>query len=326
MQPVDRRAQMGRPKVQVEKTEAPKKRAVKLLMDLRPEAQKRSPGPSKTMYRLTRIWKKIWVRRAALIVLPGILAVMAGWKIAHNPDVHAFFGKQRDAVIAALATRPEFAVNGFEIQGASWELEQRLAAMILVPDGASTMTFDVAALQADLAAVRAVKDVHVTLGSKGLLLVDVQERTAEALWRDADGALWLIDREGVVIDPAEARVDHPALPVVIGAGADKAVDEALTLFSAFPDLHPRLRGIVRVGERRWNIELDKGLTIMLPEDAPHEALARVMAWHYGDEVLERGLVAVDMRLPDRPTLRMNGKAHEILRLRDAVSDEAGEET
>ena len=84
MQPVDRRAQMGRPKVQVEKTEAPKTRAVKLLMDLRPEAQKRGPGPSKTMYRLTRIWKKTWVRRAALVVLPGILAAMAGWKIATN--------------------------------------------------------------------------------------------------------------------------------------------------------------------------------------------------------------------------------------------------
>ena len=113
---------------------------------------------------------------------------------------------------------------------------------------------------------------------------------------------------------------------MIGDGAEKAVDQALSLFHSFPDLQPRLRALVRVGERRWNIELDRGLTIMLPEQAPKDALARVMAWHYGEEVLERGLVAVDMRLPDRPTLRMNGKAHEILRLRDAVSDGAGEET
>ncbi|MEM7060850.1 MAG: cell division protein FtsQ/DivIB [Pseudomonadota bacterium] len=318
--------QVVRPKVQVERTEAPKKRAVKLLMDLRPEAQKnRGPGPSKAMYRLTRIWKKTWVRRASLIVLPGILVVMAGWKLLNSPDLHAFIGKQRDAIIAVLAQRPEFAVNGYRIEGASAGLESRLTGMISVPGGASTMTFDVAALQADLADVAAVKDVSVALGPKGILHIDVIERVAEALWRDTDGALWLIDREGVVLDPTPVRADWPKLPVVIGEGAGEVVAQALSLFRSFPDLKPRLRAFVRVGERRWNVELDRGLTIMLPEQAPKAALARVMAWHYGDEVLDRGLVAVDMRLPDRPTLRMNGKAHEILRLRDAV-DGAGEET
>ncbi len=250
---------------------------------------------------------------------------MAGWKLLHSPDLHDFAAKQRDAVVAVLAQRPEFAVNGYQIEGASKGLEGKLNSMIAVPGGASTMTFDVAALQADLAAVPAVKNVSVALGPKGILHVDVIERVAEALWRDEDGLLWLIDREGVVIDPTEVRADWPKLPVVIGAEAPKAVAEALTLFQSFPDLQPRLRALVRVGQRRWNIELDKDLTIMLPEQAPKDALARVMAWHYGDEVLDRGLVAVDMRLPDRPTLRMNGKAHEILRLRDAV-DGAGEET
>jgi len=65
--------QVVRPKVEVERNETPRKRAVKLLMDLRPEAQKnRSPGPSKTMYRLTRIWKKTWVRRGALFAPWGL--------------------------------------------------------------------------------------------------------------------------------------------------------------------------------------------------------------------------------------------------------------
>ena len=129
--------QVKRPQVQVERTETPRKRAVKLLMDLRPEAQKnRGPGPSKTVYRLTRIWKKAWVRRAALVVLPGVLFAMAGWKLLHNPDLHAFVAKQKDGFIAMLAQRPEFAVNGYQIDGVSGALEQRLSEIISVPEGA----------------------------------------------------------------------------------------------------------------------------------------------------------------------------------------------
>ncbi|MEM9139966.1 MAG: cell division protein FtsQ/DivIB, partial [Pseudomonadota bacterium] len=107
--------------------------------------------------------------------------------------------------------------------------------------------------------------------------------------------------------------------------APDAMAQGLDLFHSAPDLKPRIRALVHVGARRWNIVLDRGLTIMLPEDAPQDALARVMAWHFGEEVLDRGLVAVDMRLPDRPTLRMNPNAHELLRLRQTTQDE-GEET
>ena len=318
---------MTRPKVDVERIAQPRKRAVKLLMDLRPEAQKHlGPGPSKTMYRLTRIWKKMWIRRAATVVLPGVLAVFVGWKLVSSPALHAFMADQRDWVIEKLATRPEFAVHGFQISGASGDLTRKLSEIVEVPEGASTMTFDVAALQADISAVPAVRQAAVSLGPKGYLQIVIDERVPEALWRDHNGDLWLMDREGVAIDPASTRAGWPHLPVILGETAPDSVGEALALFNAFPDLQPRLRALVRVGARRWNIELDKGLTILLPEVAPRDALARVMAWEYGDEMLQRGLVAVDMRLPERPTLRMNDKAHEILRLRKAVSDGAGEET
>ena len=68
------------------------------------------------------------------------------------------------------------------------------------------------------------------------------------------------------------------------------------------------------------------MTILLPEDGAEEALSRVMAWHYGEKVLDRGLVNIDMRLPDRPTLRMTPEAHEVRRLRDTLRDGTGEET
>src|SRR5690606_6967422 len=101
--------------------------------------------------------------------------------------------------------------------------------------------------------------------------------------------------------------------------------EALSLFRAVPDLRPRLRAFVRVGQRRWDVVLDRDLRIMLPERGAEAALARVMALHYGEELLDRDLAAIDMRLGARPTLRLTPDALDILRLREAATG-PGKET
>jgi cell division protein FtsQ len=65
---------------------------------------------------------------------------------------------------------------------------------------------------------------------------------------------------------------------------------------------------------------------MLPEADPEPALARVMALHFGEELLDRDLAVIDMRLGDRPTLRMTPRALETFRLRDAIGDDPGRRT
>jgi cell division protein FtsQ len=103
------------------------------------------------------------------------------------------------------------------------------------------------------------------------------------------------------------------LPLIAGEGADRVVGEALTLLRAAGPLMPRLRGIVRVGERRWDMVLDNDQTIMLPEVAPFPALAQVIALNQTQDLLTRDVRAVDMRNPNRPTLRVSENAHEELR-------------
>jgi len=104
------------------------------------------------------------------------------------------------------------------------------------------------------------------------------------------------------------------------------VAEALDLLDAAPEIVPRLRAAVRVGKRRWDLVLDRGLTIKLPAAQPLDALARVMALHYGEELLDRGLAEIDMRLPGRPALRMMPEAAETYQIRKAVGAFGGKET
>lgn len=292
-----------------------------------PRAPVRSPGPSRLVFRMKRMWKKAWVRRLVLAGLPLALLTGTGVRLALDPAVQGYFAEQRTVAMKRLLARPEFAIRGARVLGASERLEAEILAVVAVPAGASTLTYDVTGAQASVNRLPAVREAQVTLAPDGMLSIHVQERRPRVVWRDAEDRLWLLDIDGVAIGPAGARADHPDLPIILGEAADTAVAEALKLIATAHDLKPRIRALVRVGRRRWNVALDRGMTIMLPEDQPNAALARVMAWHRGpDKVLDRGLSHVDMRVRERPALRMTPRALELRPLDETLRDGTGEET
>jgi cell division protein FtsQ len=192
--------------------------------------------------------------------------------------------------------------------------------------GMSSLKLDVEELRLRVEALGAVETATVQFDPQGTLRLAVVERLAVVLYRRADGVLVLLDKGGVEIGPAGPRANHRELPVILGAGAPDHVGEVTALLAGAPGIVARLRAFVRVGERRWNLELDRGLTIKLPQTGAAEALSRIMAQHYGDELLDRDIAVIDMRLPGRPTLRMKPEAAETYQIRRAVAALGGEDT
>ncbi|MFZ1725533.1 MAG: cell division protein FtsQ/DivIB, partial [Albidovulum sp.] len=96
------------------------------------------------------------------------------------------------------------------------------------------------------------------------------------------------------------------LPVIAGEGADENVTEALAIFRAARPIQHRIRGLVRMGERRWDVVLDRDQRIMLPESDPVSALERIIALDQAEDMLGRDIAAVDMRNEQRPTIRLLG--------------------
>jgi cell division protein FtsQ len=74
-----------------------------------------------------------------------------------------------------------------------------------------------------------------------------------------------------------------------------------------------------MGERRWDMVLDNDLRILLPTGHPVQALERVIALQQAQEMLDRDVAVVDMRLGDRPTLRLNPVAATVVRQELAAS-------
>ncbi len=74
-----------------------------------------------------------------------------------------------------------------------------------------------------------------------------------------------------------------------------------------------MRGLIRQGERRWDVALTGDQVIQLPETGAVEALERVLAMDEAGDLMGRDIRIIDMRNPDRPTIRLGDEAFAYLK-------------
>jgi len=216
----------------------------------------------------------------------------------------------------SIAERPEFMVRLMRIDGASPELAEDIREILPLDLPMSSFDLELDSMRAEVAGLSAVASVEMHVVSGGVLVVSVVERVPAVVWRSRQG-LELLDADGHRVAALSARTARPDLPLITGEGADGAVPEALRLIAAAAPLADRLRGLTRVGVRRWDMMLDRDQRIMLPESAPVAALERVIALDQAQDLLARDVEVVDMRNGRRPTLRLSAAARRSLQhLRD----------
>ena len=131
-------------------------------------------------------------------------------------------------------------------------------------------------------------------------------RQAFALWQK-DRRVSVIAEDGTVLEPfvAPALVQ---LPLVVGEGAETRAKAFLALLERYPAIRDQVRASILVGERRWNLRLRNGLDIRLPESNAAAAFDRLIALERDNKLTTRDIAAIDLRLPDRITVRLSPAA------------------
>ena len=273
-------------------------------MNARPD-----PAPSRWSYRYQRVMLTPLYRRLLRVGIPFCLSF--GIATAYLSDAKV----QQSLVLGYLdlrqqvQSRPEFMVKLLAVEGASEVVADDIRMTFPYALPLSSFDMDLDAVRVAVEEIPAVKTAAVRLRQGGVLDVQVTERQPAALLRTTSG-LMVVDGEGVVIDIAQVRGDHPDLPVLTGEAAERSVSEALEIRAVSGPLADRMRGLVRMNARRWDVVLEGDVRIMLPELGAVRALERVIVLDQAQDILERDIVAVDMRLPERPTLRMKERAVE----------------
>jgi cell division protein FtsQ len=272
---------------------------------------------------MQRLWLTPVFRALMRVGLPAfVLAFSAGLYLSDDT--------RRAGMSAAWAgawekveERPEFTVHLLAIDGASPALSEAIRGKLALDLPVSSFEIDMEATRARVEELDAVAAAQVRLRSGGVLQVAIAERLPVVVWR-TDAGLSLLDAEGRRIATIAQRIDRADLPLIAGPGADDAVAEALAILAAAQPIAPRIRGLVRVGERRWDLVLDRDQRILLPEDMPVRALERVIALDQAQDLLARDVLAVDLRYEDRPVLRLAPAALSALRQMKGIETGASE--
>lgn len=239
-----------------------------------------------------------WITAASVVVLLVLFVVhAAGSRGGPSGGSLTSVRERLGAVTAAFGLR----VTDIVIEGRANTPEPMLRAAIGVNVGDPILGFSLEDTRAHIEMIPWVEHATVERRLPGTLVVNLQERRPFAIWQN-QGKFVLVDRAGqVVANQDVAQFRH--LPLIVGLGAPRAASDLLDALRDRPALEEKVSASVRVGERRWNLRMTNGTDVMLPEGHEVVALDRLIQLQQDHAVLDRPLVAIDMRLPDRLVFR-----------------------
>lgn len=200
-------------------------------------------------------------------------------------------------------------IKNIEVSGREKTDTNALLAAIGQKPGTPIITFDVEAARERVEELSWVRSAEVERQLPDTLIVSIIERKPLALWQTEGRDHVLIDGDGEQLQNYELG-DYLDLPVLVGDDAPKAAAEMLTTLQTIPHLYDQITGAQRIGHRRWNIQLANGMFIRLPEENMELAWRRLEMLDSEHGILDRDVLIVDLRLPDRTFVRLTPGAAE----------------
>jgi len=265
----------------------------------------RRVSPLKPGLRGARNWTSAQIRAArynpkrlrSLIVGSVILFALVIWTGlwlgGYLPQIRAGY---QDAIKHRLM-KMGFVVRHIDVVGEGRVREAKVRAMLGVRPGDYLYDMDIKAAQARIQSLSWVDTVVVRRLWPDHIVVHINERVPYALWQ-RHREIVVIDAGGKVIKDARAE-DFAALPFVVGTGANREAASMLATLQTLPDLQSQTRALVFVGDRRWDIVLNNGTRILLPEKHPVSALQRLASYNREHELLGLDVNRIDLRIKGR---------------------------
>jgi len=236
---------------------------------------------------------------AALLLASVLYGVERG---NHMPNI---VGQVQD-LADTLANTAGFRISEVALSGEAQVSREEILALAGISDHSSLLFLDAGQARLRLLTNPWIAEATVLKLYPGRLRIEVKERKPFALWQK-DGDVTVIADDGTVLEfSVPPRLS--GLPLVVGAGADHAAQSFLALLARYPAIARDVKASVFVAERRWSLFLKEDVEVLLPANEPEHALAELVELDRSKKLLARDIVAVDLRLVDRVTVRLSDAA------------------
>ena len=203
----------------------------------------------------------------------------------------------------AVAADAGFGISAVSLAGNHRTPPASVLAALGFEPGQSIFNADIQSARERLMQLDWVAEADVSRRYPDSISVTLVEKMPYALWQASDG-LHVVERSGKPIAYARAE-DYPHLPFFIGDAPSDASDlvDAIAQHRA---VVARVKAMQRVANRRWNLILDDGVVVKLPEDGWAHQLYVLEHLIVDKSVLERDISEIDLRSPDNYFFTLRG--------------------
>jgi len=274
--------------------------------------RKLDPAPSIVSYRLMRLLLTPRLRLILTLGLPSLFIFCGALVFFLNMNLQENIDVLKKDLKRLIVERPEFMIKVAAIDGASDELANEIREIIPLDFPVSYFDLDIKYLHKVVNDIPAVASASIKITVSGVLQIEVLERTPAFIWRKKN-LLSVLDVNGNFIRLASSRLDYPELPLIVGEAANLAVSEVSSLIKDNQKFLEQVRAFIRVGERRWDLILDNNFRSMLHQREFLAAFDRIMLMNGSGSLFSGHLSSIDMRLIDRPTVRLRRVSMDTLR-------------
>jgi cell division protein FtsQ len=230
----------------------------------------------------------LWLASGVIILTVGA-AVLAGGYIDRTV-------KKTDAAAGAMVSGAGFAVTQMHLAG---NIRTKPAAVVAALDlkaGQSIFGINLRAARARLLTLPWIADAQIKRRYPDDISVRLVERVPFARWQTPKGVLVVVERHGRVITSVNAE-PFSSLPLLLGSGAPVKALPVVDAVARHRGIVSRVRGYQFQSLRRWNLLLDDGVVVKLPETGFEKQLQDLDRLIVEKGILESDIREIDLRHP-----------------------------
>lgn len=168
------------------------------------------------------------------------------------------------------------------------DLTEISAAAAIAP-GTHTYSVNLNQIQHRISDVPGVKQVAVRRLPNGNLSVNVKTHKTFASWTDGQFYYPISDDGTIINKPSNERNNNSI------TFRGNIPSDIKTITKAATNLIDKIDYIEQIEERRWNLQTKNGILVMLPENAPEDAIGKLLVLQKKYKILTKDLTTIDMR-------------------------------
>lgn len=262
-------------------------------------AKKKGPSPFSRIIAIFEEYTIAGVAGSFVVIAIVALVLWAG-------GYFAIAGRAVDRTANNAARAAGLEVRTVLLRGAHQTAHQEVLDALGPVIGSSIVHLSLAEARARIEELGWVRSAAVTRLLPDTISISVREREPAAVWQ-LKGVLYLIDDSGAIIREVDAG-EYANRPLIVGVGAPEAAGAVLKALAGKEQLQKRLKALIRVGERRWDMRLRNDAEIRLPEEGFESAIADIELLQSAQGALDQNIEYIDLRDPERMVIRKRDEA------------------